>query len=63
MTDLFFHNGNFKCVFVLVIVSMYDFQDFFLLYLIKQTLISYYANVNYHHDCWLGVTIKEIPAV
>ena len=20
------------------------------------------ADVNYHHDCWLGVTIKDIPA-
>ena len=28
----------------------------------EQEIYLHAADVNYHHDCWLGVTIKDIPA-
>ena len=28
----------------------------------EQDIYLHAADVNYHHDCWLGVTIKDIPA-
>ena len=28
----------------------------------EQEIYLHAAYVNYHHDCWLGVTIKDVPA-